>query len=151
MVSRQRRWVPVLVRPRLDVLTRHLQTLAWTPDEAEHPAFIWKTKGWEVGIGLKLKSTKTRVKADRPLAIWFGKLEQSTMPGQLRTKLDDEGRKYGDLDLPLVVALESLGYSDWREWTTHCSGSRSGTGRTMVCSACRAAFITSTLPSSRAD
>ncbi len=96
-------------------MTRHLQTLIWTPDEAEHSAFIWKAKGWEVEIGLKPKSANARAKAGRPLAIWFGNVERSTVPGQLRAKLDDKGRKYGDLDLPFVVALQILGYPDWRE------------------------------------
>jgi hypothetical protein len=96
-------------------VTRHLQTLTWTPDEAEHSPLNWKAKGWEVEIGFKAKSASARVKPGRPLAIWFGNMEQSKVPGQLRTKLDDKGRKYGDLDLPFVVAIQILGYPDWRE------------------------------------
>jgi hypothetical protein len=105
--------------PLRSKLERWLRGL--NPDTTELPSiyndegetFVWLHDGWDLSFRPISVRPEARGKPDHRVLGIFGPVEMTFVSDDvlLREALADKGRAYGDLDFPLVVAINVFGFS----------------------------------------
>jgi hypothetical protein len=109
-----------------DLPTRKLRSKAeeWLssldPDETKHVSiydpdrerFEWQEAGWDIELRpIPIRGDARGQSGHRPLGILGAQGAWINDSGALKAALEDKGSAYGDLDAPLIIAVNSFGFS----------------------------------------
>jgi hypothetical protein len=90
-----------------------VSNLFLTGRSEEAPRYHWTHDGWDIEFKALPKSPLCRGKPGvRPIGIYSGAARWMNTANEIRRAIKTKGRKYGRLDLPLVVCVNVLDHAD---------------------------------------
>jgi hypothetical protein len=110
----------------LETLNPDLSVEAFLDNGSANARFEWEREGWYVSLKAIPRSPGHRGrKGSRSVGIMGGNFQWVDAKGELRRALIEKASKYGNLNLPFLIAINYMGmHCDREDWTDALYGSQ---------------------------